>query len=71
MRDKAAVAKEQVDKTFSKEEHYQNLKAQYDVLSPLIEAGEPIEVIEEALAPFLNQPNKQEIVLDDQLSLDI
>lgn len=71
MRDKAAVAKEQVDKTFSKEEHYQKLKAQYDVLAPLIEAGEPIEVIEEALAPFLNQSNKQEIVLDDQLSLEI
>lgn len=71
MRDKAAVAKEQIERVFSKEEHYQNLKAQYDVLSPLIEAGEPIEVIEEALAPFLNPPNQQEIVLDDQLSLDI
>ncbi|MEG3287185.1 hypothetical protein RFK91_01160, partial [Streptococcus suis] len=71
MRDRAAVAKEQVNKTFSKEEHYQNLKAQYDVLAPLIEVGEPIEVIEEALAPFLNPPNHQEIVLDDQLSLDI
>ncbi|HEL0595185.1 DEAD/DEAH box helicase family protein [Streptococcus equi] len=71
MRDKAAVAKEQVDKTFSKEEHYQNLKVQYDVLAPLIEAGEATEVIEDALAPFLNPPNQQEIVLDDQLSLDI
>lgn len=71
MRDKAAVAQEQVNKVFGKEDHYQAIKAQYDVLAPLIEAGEPIEVIEEALAPFLNQPNKQEIVLDDQLSLDI
>ncbi len=71
MRDKAAVAKEQIERVFSKEEHYQNLKAQYDVLAPLIEAGKSVEVIEEALTPFLNLPNQQEIVLDDQLSLDI
>ena len=70
MMDKAAVAREHLNKVFTKEDLYQLTKQEYEVLAPLIEAGKGIEEIEVAMAPFHTKESQSHLI-EDQLSLEI
>lgn len=68
--DKASVARQELDKVFPKEQHYQEVKAQYDVLAPLIEAGIDVDDIDEAMAPYFGQ-SEANLEKVDLVSLEI
>ena len=55
LKDKLAVAKVEVEKDFPKETIYQEVKAKYEVLAPLVEQEADIEDINQALALFVSE----------------
>lgn len=70
--DKASVARQELDKVFPKEQHYQEVKTQYDVLAPLIEAGIDVDDIDEAMAPYpYFGQSEANLEKTDQVSLEI
>lgn len=68
LKDKLAVAKVEVEKSFPKEKDYQLVKAKYHVLAPLVEKEAEIEEIDSALATFNQEisshTKKEEILLE-------
>nr|WP_239548791.1 SNF2-related protein [Streptococcus loxodontisalivarius] len=60
LQDKHRVAKEKVDALFPKEGAYQELRAKYDVIGPLVEKGAAVEEIEEAMETFQSQMENQQ-----------
>ena len=55
LKDKLAVAKREVEKVFPKETTYQEVKAKYEVLAPLVEQEADVEDINQALAQFVSE----------------
>lgn len=65
----AAAAQETLEKAFPMED-YLRVKEKYDLLAPLIEQGEPVEIIEQAIQEYLDrQQLRQEI--SQQTSLEL
>lgn len=67
LQDKLTTAKVEIEKNFPKEEDYQTKKAEYDVLSPLIETETDLDIIDQALRQFHEKGKERQ----EQLSFEL
>ncbi|COM56968.1 SNF2 family protein [Streptococcus pneumoniae] len=67
LQDKWTTAKVEIEKNFPKEEDYQTKKAEYDVLSPLIETETDLDIIDQALRQFHEKGKEKQ----EQLSFEL